>query len=137
MSPSSVLHSCPDPLEALADIYLDLSASERLALGTFIDSRHGHDSQAALSDLVRRGLREVVTEVVPLGPTVDATQHTRSEFTRWLAKTEAERLLILAEQDVVRLRRQLRDAQDRARDARSFAEAARLAWDIAFKRADS
>lgn len=53
---------CPDPFKALAGLYFDLSADERETLKHVIGIRHSDDSQAALADLVRRGLRDVVRE---------------------------------------------------------------------------
>ena len=42
---------CPDPLQALAALYLNLTPGERKSLKVFIETWHHHDSQAALADL--------------------------------------------------------------------------------------
>ena len=63
MSPVNAEHGpCPDPLELLGAVYLGLTPNEREALNTFVECWHRHDSQAALADLVKRGLRAVVNE---------------------------------------------------------------------------
>ncbi|AFL75493.1 hypothetical protein [Thiocystis violascens] len=59
--------------------------------------------------------------------------HPPGEFSKWQAKIQAEEALILAEQDVARLRRRLSDAQANARRARDVADNARLAWNLAFE----
>ena len=73
---------CPDPFKSLSGLCFDLSADERETLKHVIDIRHSDDSQAALADLVRRGLRDVVRE--------DADPDTMAPS--WLAQAEARRL---------------------------------------------